>query len=74
MVKENGNWTVAYPPVFDDKMLMQQVKMALGNRSIGGNPWNLGKSADAWAQIHAVAWTFKEMPARLEEQYNTDSA
>lgn len=67
--KRNGKWGIYRPPTFDDGILLRQVKMALGNKSINGNPWNLGKSPDAWAQIYAVAWTFKEMQAQFAEQY-----
>lgn len=68
--KKNDQWDIHCPHMFDERMLLKQVKMALGNRSIAGNPWNLGKSADAWAQIHAVAWTFKEM----QEQFSRELA
>jgi hypothetical protein len=74
MTEQKGGWKLKYPPLFDEGTLIDQVKTALRSYNVSGNPWNLGKSRDAYMQLYTVTSTYQKMAAQLMKEFSVARA
>lgn len=68
--KAGATWKLVIPTtVFEEKELVDTVKILYRSRSIGHSAWSLGKSPDAWTQIFMTTAQAKRMADKVAERF-----
>lgn len=74
VTKTAKGWAIVPPPLWEDKEIIDALKLALKSPSINGNPWNLGKSRDAYTQIFNVTNGAKRMAEKYSKHFGAKEA